>query len=83
MSIQEIITIVKTDINLSNNNFFFGDYNEYNRIGNTYITLLQNTFTNHMDVKKTSITVINNNNKKYNINYIIKMNELYWTITKI
>lgn len=79
MSIHEIISIIKKD-NLSNNNFFFGDFSEYRRCGRNYIKLLCDAFPNHTNIKETSITIINNN-KKYIITYIIKLDELFWTIS--
>jgi hypothetical protein len=82
MSIQEIITIIKEEKNLYNNNFYLGDFNEYTQYGRDYIKLLSDIFPNHSNIKNTSITIINNN-KKYIINYIIKLDEIYWTITMI
>ena len=93
MSIQEIINIIKNN-NLINNNYFFGNYGDYLRCGNSYIKLLSEAFPNHSNITKNSIVIYINNNdinnndinnndnneKKYKINYIIKLAEVHWTV---
>ena len=93
MSIQEIINIIKKN-NLINNNYFFGNYGDYLRCGNSYIKLLSEAFPNHSNITKNSIVIYINNNdinnndinnndnneKKYKINYIIKLAEVHWTV---
>lgn len=86
MSIHEIINIIKNNNNLLiNNNYFFGDYGDYLRFGNSYIKLLSDTFPIHSDITNNSIIVYDNDNdndkiKKYKIIYINKFNEIHWLI---
>jgi hypothetical protein len=90
MSIHEIIDNIKYK-ELINNNYFFGNYGDYLRCGNSYIKLLSEAFPSHSDITDNSIIIYinddndNNNNdkKKYKINYIIKSNEVHWTISRI
>ena len=90
MSIHEIIDNIKYK-ELINNNYFFGNYGDYLRCGNSYIKLLSEAFPSHSDITDNSIIIyINNNNdnnndnkKKYKINYIIKSHEVHWTISRI
>lgn len=83
-SIHEIINIIKNNNLLSNNNYFFGNYGDYLRCGNSYIKLLSEAFPNHSDITKNSIIIYDNNNqKKYKINFIIKLNEIHWIILYI
>ena len=68
MSIQEIINIIKNN-NLINNNYFFGNYGDYLRCGNSYIKLLSEAFPNHSNITKNSIVIyINNNDINNDIN---------------
>ena len=76
MSIHEIINIIKNN-NLINNNYFFGDYGDYLRCGNSYIKLLSDAFPIHSNITNNSIIVNVNDNdndktKKYKIIYINK-----------
>jgi effector-binding domain-containing protein len=86
MSIHEIINTIKNADNIKyNNNYFFGNYSDYLRCGNSYIKLLSEAFPNHSNITKNSIVIyINDNNndneKKYKINYIIKFAEVHWTV---
>lgn len=91
MSIQEIINNIKNK-NLINNNYFFGNYGDYLRCGNSYIKLLSEAFPNHSDITTNSIIINDNDNdndndnekqKKYKINYIIKSNEIHWIVSSI
>ena len=93
MSIHELIDNIKYN-KLFNNNYFFGNYGDYLRCGNSYIKLLSEAFPINSDITDNSIiiytTTTNNNNnnnnekiKKYKINYIIKSNEVHWTILLI
>ncbi len=86
MSIHEIINIIKNN-NLINNNYFFGNYSDYLRCGNSYIKLLSEAFPYHSDITNNSIIIYNYDNndnddniKKYKINFIIKSDEVHWTI---
>jgi hypothetical protein len=89
MSIHEIINTIKNTDNIKyNNNYFFGNYSDYLRCGNSYIKLLSEAFPNHSNITKNSIVIYindndnndNNNEKKYKINYIIKSGEVHWTV---
>ena len=87
MSIHEIINIIKNNNLLINNNYFFGDYGDYLRFGNSYIKLLSDAFPIHSDITNNSILVYVNDNdndndkiKKYKIIYINKFNEIHWLI---
>jgi hypothetical protein len=86
MSIHEIINTIKNADNIKyNNNYFFGNYSDYLRCGNSYIKLLSEAFPNHSNITKNSIVIYindnnNNNEKKYKINYIIKFAEVHWTV---
>jgi hypothetical protein len=82
MFIQEIINIIKNNELQLNNNYFFGNYGDYLRCGNSYIKLLSEEFPIHSDINNNSI-IINYNNKKYKIIYINKFNELHWIILLI
>jgi hypothetical protein len=84
MSIHEIIDNIKYK-ELINNNYFFGNYGDYLRCGNSYIKLLSEAFPYHSDITDNSIIIyINNNNKKkYKINYIIKSDAIHWTVSRI
>jgi SET domain-containing protein len=87
MSIHEIIDNIKYK-KLINNNYFFGNYGDYLRCGNSYIKLLSEAFPSHSDITDNSIIIYNNNNdkekiKKYKINYIIKSDEVHWTVSRI
>ena len=84
MSIHEIINIIKNN-NLINNNYFFGDYGDYLRCGNSYIKLLSDAFPIHSNITNNSIIVnvnVNDNDKtkKYKIIYINKYYEIHWLI---
>jgi hypothetical protein len=88
MSIHEIINIIKNN-NLINNNYFFGDYGDYLRCGNSYIKLLSDAFPIHSNITNNSIIVNVNDNdndndndktKKYKIIYINKYYEIHWLI---
>ena len=90
MSIHEIIDNIKYK-ELINNNYFFGNYGDYLRCGNSYIKLLSEAFPSHSDITNNSIIIYINNNdnnnnndkKKYKINYIIKSDEIHWTVARI
>jgi len=88
MSIHEIIDNIKYK-ELINNNYFFGNYGDYLRCGNSYIKLLSEAFPSHSDITNNSIIIYinnndnNNNKKKYKINYIIKSDEIHWTVARI
>jgi hypothetical protein len=82
MFIQEIINIIKNNELQLNNNYFFGNYGDYLRCGNSYIKLLSEEFPIHSDINNNSI-IINYNNKKYKIIYINKFNEIHWLILLI
>ena len=90
MSIHEIIDNIKYK-ELINNNYFFGNYGDYLRCGNSYIKLLSEAFPSHSDITNNSIIIYINNNdnnnnndkKKYKINYIIKSHAIHWTISRI
>ena len=85
MSIQEIINIIKNN-NLINNNYFFGNYGDYLRCGNSYIKLLSVEFPIHSNITNNSIVINineNENEKKYKIIYINKFNEIHWLILLI
>ena len=86
MSIHEIINIIKNN-NLINNNYFYGNYGDYLRCGNSYIKLLSDAFPIHSDITNNSIIVNVNDNdndndkiKKYKIIYINKYYEIHWLI---
>jgi hypothetical protein len=66
MSIQEIINNIKNK-NLINNNYFFGNYGDYLRCGNSYIKLLSEAFPNHSNITTNSI-IINYDNDNDNDN---------------
>jgi hypothetical protein len=81
MSIQEIITIVKTDINLSNNIFLAiiifisNNTNNINSINNINCINCINNIDNTINVKNNNIWynvsyTVNNNNKNNNNNNI-------------
>ena len=82
MFIQDIINIIKNNELKFNNNYFFGNYGDYLRCGNSYIKLLSEAFPNHLNITNNSI-IINNENKKYKIIYINKFNEINWLILVI
>jgi hypothetical protein len=82
MFIQDIINIIKNNELKFNNNYFFGNYGDYLRCGNSYIKLLSEAFPNHSNITNNSI-IINNENKKYKIIYINKFNEIHWLILLI
>lgn len=82
MFIQDIINIIKNNELKFNNNYFFGNYGDYLRCGNSYIKLLSEAFPNHSNITNNSI-IINNENKKYKIIYINKFNEIHWLILVI
>ena len=82
MFIQDIINIIKNNELKFNNNYFFGNYGDYLRCGNSYIKLLSEAFPNHLNITNNSI-IINNENKKYKIIYINKFNEIHWLILVI
>jgi hypothetical protein len=90
MSIHEIINIIKNN-NLINNNYFYGNYGDYLRCGNSYIKLLSDAFPSHSDITNNSIIINVNDNdnhndndndktKKYKIIYINKYYEIHWLI---
>jgi len=88
MSIHEIINIIK-NYNLINNNYFYGNYGDYLRCGNSYIKLLSDAFPIHSDITNNSIIInvnVNDNDndndktKKYKIIYINKYYEIHWLI---
>jgi hypothetical protein len=88
MSIHEIINIIKNN-NLINNNYFYGNYGDYLRCGNSYIKLLSDAFPSHSDITNNSIIInvnvndnVNDNDKtkKYKIIYINKYYEIHWLI---
>ena len=86
MSIHEIINIIKNN-NLINNNYFYGNYGDYLRCGNSYIKLLSDAFPIHSDISNNSIIINVNDNdndndktKKYKIIYINKYYEIHWLI---
>ena len=83
MFIQDIINIIKNNELKFNNNYFFGNYGDYLRCGNSYIKLLSEAFPNHSNITNNSIIIINNENKKYKIIYINKFNEIHWLILVI
>jgi len=82
MFIQDIINIINNNELKFNNNYFFGNYGDYLRCGNSYIKLLSEAFPNHSNITNNSI-IINNENKKYKIIYINKFNEIHWLILLI
>ena len=68
MSIHEIIDNIKYK-ELINNNYFFGNYGDYLRCGNSYIKLLSEAFPSHSDITDNSIIIyINNDNNNDNNN---------------
>ena len=86
MSIHEIINIIKNN-NLINNNYFYGNYGDYLRCGNSYIKLLSDAFPSHSNITNNSIIInvnvnVNDNDKtkKYKIIYINKYYEIHWLI---
>lgn len=85
MSIQSIINFIsnKNYININNeisvSNYFRGDINEFNEIGNNYINYFIYNFNNYRDVKEKSI-IIKDNNLWFYIEYKIDNNEIYWDI---
>jgi hypothetical protein len=69
MSIHEIINIIKNNNNLLiNNNYFYGNYGDYLRFGNSYIKLLSDAFPIHSDITNNSIIVYVNDNDNDNVN---------------
>ena len=85
MFIQDIINIIKNNELKFNNNYFFGNYGDYLRCGNSYIKLISEAFPIHSNITNNSIIIINNENenKKYKIIYINKFNEIHWLILLI
>jgi len=86
MSIQSILNFIinKNYITINNeisvSNYFRGDINEYNQIGNNYINYFINNFYIYRDIKEKSI-IIRDNNLWFYIEYKIdNNNEIYWTI---
>jgi hypothetical protein len=85
MSINSILNFIdnKNYINSNNeisaSNYFRGDINEFNEIGNTYINYFINNFYTYRDVRETSI-VVKENNLWFYIEYKIDNNEIYWEI---
>ena len=84
MFIQDIINIIKNNELKFNNNYFFGNYGDYLRCGNSYIKLISEAFPIHSNITNNSIIINNDNeNKKYKIIYINKFNEIHWLILVI
>lgn len=85
MSIQSILNFItnKNYINenneLSVSNYFRGDMNEYNVIGNNYINYFTNNFDVYRDEREQSV-IIKDNNLWFYIEYKIDNNEIYWEI---
>jgi hypothetical protein len=85
MSIQSILNFIinKNYININNelsvSNYFRGDMNEFNSIGNNYINYFKNNFNNYSHDTQTSI-IIKDNNLWFYIQYKIDNNEIYWEI---
>jgi hypothetical protein len=86
MSIQSIINFITnknyitSNNEISTSNYFRGDINEYNHIGNNYINYFINNFYIYRDIKEKSI-IIKDNNLWFYIEYKIdNNNEIYWTI---
>jgi hypothetical protein len=85
MFIQDIINIIKNNELKFNNNYFFGNYGDYLRCGNSYIKLLSDAFPIHSNITNNSIIIYmndndNDNDKIYKIIYINKFNEIHWLI---
>lgn len=86
MSIQSIINFISNKNYITENNeisaynYFRGDMNEYNEIGNNYINYFINNFNVYRDIKETSI-IIKDNNLWFYIEYKIDNNEIYWEIS--
>jgi hypothetical protein len=88
MSIQSILNFITNKNYITSNNeisvanYFRGDMNEYNQIGNNYINYFINNFYTNRDIKERSI-IIKDNNLWFYIEYRIdddNNNEIYWDI---
>lgn len=88
MSIQSILNFITNKNYITSNNeisvanYFRGDINEYNQIGNNYINYFINNFYTNRDIKERSI-IIKDNNLWFYIEYRIDNNdnnEIYWDI---
>ena len=85
MSIQEIINFIKFKHyiqfdEISYSNFFRGDFSEYKRCGNMYITILKDVFNNNNNITNSSI-YINHNDLWFYISFIIDFNDIFWNIS--
>ena len=85
MSIQSIIDFISNKNYINDNNeisaynYFRGDINEFNQIGNNYINYFINNFYIYNYIKETSI-IVKDNNLWFYIEYKIDNNEIYWDI---
>jgi hypothetical protein len=89
MSIQSILNFITNKNYITSNNeisvanYFRGDINEYNQIGNNYINYFINNFYTNRDIKERSI-IIKDNNLWFYIEYRIdddnNNNEIYCDI---
>lgn len=85
MSIQEIINFIKYNQYIQNDeisysNSFRGDFSEYKRCGNMYITILKDAFINNNNITTSSI-YINHNDIWFFISFIIDFNDIFWNIS--